>query len=98
MNLRLLFRRAARAEFDDGADWYEQRRAGLGAAFTVAVQRTLNQIAAHPDFYPQVYQDVREALVSGYPYCVYYREERNQVVVLSVFHTARDPSIWQRRV
>jgi hypothetical protein len=43
----------------------EQRRAGLGAAFTTAVQRTLNQIAAHPDFYPQVYQDVREALVSG---------------------------------
>ena len=71
--------------------------AGLGAAFTAAVQRVLDQIAAQPDFYPQVYQDVREALVSGYPYCVYYREEPGQVVVLSVFHGSRDPSIWQGR-
>jgi hypothetical protein len=40
---------------------------------------------------------VREALVSGYPYGVYYREEPNQVVILSVFQAARDPSIWQGR-
>ncbi len=97
MSLPIVFRRAARAEFDDAADWYEQRRAGLGAAFTAAVQRVLDQIAAQPDFYPQVYQDVREAQVSGYPHCVYCREESGRVVVLSVFHTARDPSIWQGR-
>ena len=97
MSLPVVFRRSARAEFDDAADWYEQRRAGLGAAFTAAVQRVLGQIAAQPDFYPQVYQDVREALVAGYPYCAYYREEPDRVVVLSVFHTARDPSIWQGR-
>ena len=97
MKLPIVFRRAARAEFDDAADWYEQRRSGLGAAFAVAVQRVLDQIAAQPDFYPQALQDGREALVAGYPYCVYYREEPNQVVVLSVFHTARNPSIWQDR-
>jgi plasmid stabilization system protein ParE len=97
MSLPIVFRRLARAEFDDAADWYEQRRAGLGAAFTAAVQHVLDKIAAQPDSYPQVYQDVREALVPGYPYCAYYREEPAQVVVLSVFHTARDPSIWQGR-
>ena|SRR5581483_1355652 len=97
MSLPVVFRRAARAEFDDAADWYEQRRAGLGTAFTAAVQGLLDQIAAQPDFYPQVYQDVREALVSGYPYCVYDREESSRVLVLSVFHTARDPAIWQGR-
>ncbi len=97
MSLPIVFRRAARAEYDDVADWYDQRRAGLGVAFTAEVQRVLDQIAAQPDVYPQVYQDVREALVSGYPYCVYYREEPGQVVVMSVFHTARDPSIWQGR-
>ncbi len=97
MSLPLVFRRAARAEFDDAADGYEQRRTGLGAVFTAAVQQVLQQIAAQPDCYPRVHQDVREALVSGYPYCIYYREEPGQVVVLSVFHTVRDPSIWQSR-
>ena len=97
MSLPIVFRRAARTEFDDAADWYEQRRAGLGTAFTAAVQRVLDQIADQPDFYARVYLDVREALVSGYPYCVYYREEPGQVVILSIFHTARDPSTWQDR-
>jgi plasmid stabilization system protein ParE len=57
----------------------------------------LDRIAEQPDFYAQVFEDVREALVSGYPYAVYYRVEAGQVIVLAVFHTARDPSIWQNR-
>jgi plasmid stabilization system protein ParE len=71
--------------------------AGLGAAFTAAVQQVLDRVAAQPDFYPQVYGDVREALVPGFPYCIYYREESRRVLVLSVFHTARDPPVWQSR-
>lgn len=31
MSIPVVFRRAARAEFDDAADWYEQRQSGLGA-------------------------------------------------------------------
>lgn len=97
MSLPFLFRRAARTEYDEAADWYEARRAGLGAAFTGAVQDVLDRIAAQPDLYPEVYQDVREALVPGYPYCVYYREDSGRIIVLSVFHTARDPAVWQGR-
>ena len=36
--------------------------------------------------------------MTGYPYCVYYRIEEDRVLVLAVFHTARDPAIWQNRV
>lgn len=97
MSLPVVFRRAARAEFDTAADWYEERREGLGPAFAAAVQRVVDRIASQPDFYAQVYRGVREALVAGYPYCVYYRAEPNQIVVLSIFHSARDPSIWQGR-
>jgi toxin ParE1/3/4 len=98
MSLPVIFRRAAQAEFDDSANWYEQRQAGLGQAFTAAVQQLLDRIAAQPTFYPQVLQDVREALVPGYPFCIYYREEPGQLLVLAIFHTGRDPSIWQGRV
>jgi toxin ParE1/3/4 len=97
MNRPIIFRRAARAEFDDAANWYEGMRPGLGAAFTRAVQQVLDRIAGKPEFYPKVHHDVREALVRGFPYCVYYREEPGYVLVLSVFHTSRDPKIWQSR-
>lgn len=97
MSLPIVFRRVARTEFDEAADWYEQRQTTLGMTFVAAVQRILDVIASQPKLYPQVYQDVREALVSGYPFCIYYREEAGRVVVLSVFHTSRGPSIWQDR-
>ncbi len=97
MSLPIVFHRAARIEFDDAADWYEQRRTGLGRTFTAAVHQVLNQISTQADFYPRVYHNVREALVPGFPYCVYYHDQPEQVVVISVFHSARDPARWQRR-
>lgn len=97
MSLRVLFRRAARAEFDEAVDWYEKRRTGLGDRFAVAVDAILDGIVAQPDFYPIVMEDIREALIPGFPYCVYYRVGPRAIRVLSVFHTARDPSIWQSR-
>lgn len=97
MSLPVAFLRIARVEFDNAANWYEVRRAGLGMTFTNSVERVLNRIAEHPDFYAQAYKDVREALVPRYPYCVYYRIADAGILVLSVFHTARDPSVWQGR-
>ena len=84
-------------EFDDAADWYDQRRRGRGAAFTAAVRQVLTQIAAAPDSYPLVHMDIREAAVPGYPYAVYYRVDPSQITVLAVYHTSRDPSGWQSR-
>lgn len=97
MTLPIVFRRAARGEFDEAADWYEQRQPGLGARFTAAVQRVIDLIAANPRLHAKVFQDVRKGVVSGFPYNVYYREEPRRVLIIAVFHTSRDPSIWQRR-
>ena len=98
MSLPVNFRPVARIEFDEAADWYELRRAGLGAAFTVAVRKVIDRIGEQPQFYAEVFEDIREALVDGFPYCVYYRVETAQISVLAVFHTARDPSQWQKRL
>jgi toxin ParE1/3/4 len=97
MNLPVILRRLAQAEFDDAADWYESQRAGRGAAFTAAVREVLADLGSRPEAHPEVYGDVREALVARYPYAVYYRPEPGQITVLAIFHTSRDPAEWQRR-
>jgi len=98
MTLPIVFRRAAQCEFIEAAEWYEKRRIGRGAKFTAAVREVLSRIAGQPDFYAQVLDDVREALVPKNPYCVYYRVDGERILVLSVFHTSRDPGVWQTRV
>ena len=94
---RVVLRPPARAGFDEAGDWYERQRPGLGPAFAAAVQEVFNRIAAQPQLHPVVLRDIRRAVVRGFPYCVYYRERPSTVVVLSVFHTSRDPSVWQGR-
>src|SRR5262245_62317715 len=97
MSFPVVWRRIARREFDDAADWYEERRAGLGAKFIDQVQQVFARIGENPQMYAVVHEDVREALVRRFPYAVYFRAEPDQVVVLAVIHTSRDPAVWQSR-
>ena len=97
MTLALVFRPVAQAEIDAAAAWYEGQKPGLGEDFVAEVQQVLNTMANHPERYPVADGDVREAPVSSFPYCVYYRVKPDRVVVVAVFHTSRDPSIWQGR-
>ena len=98
MSLPLDVTPAAQDEIADGHDYYERYRAGAGPEFVEAVQVIFDRITAFPRYGRLVLRDARKAVLVGYPYCVYYREVAGTIVVLSVFHTSRDPSVWQARV
>jgi len=98
MSFPIRFLPEARDEYDAAADYYEQQQAGLGGDFIARVREVLQRIAANPKLHGAVYQDVRKAIVRRFPYIVLYREDAGEVIVISVFHTARDPSVWQSRI
>jgi plasmid stabilization system protein ParE len=97
MSLPVELRDDARQEYDEAVDWYEQQQPGKGVRFIAAVRQVFRRISVNPQFYRVVVLDIRRALVQGFPYCVYYFEEAHRVVVISVFHTSRDPANWQGR-
>jgi plasmid stabilization system protein ParE len=97
MSLPVRLQRAAQAEYDEAVDWYEARRSGLGVRFLGALQETIEAIGEQPDRFPEVEVGVREAMVSSWPYCVYYQVRSDHVMVIAVFHSSRDPAVWQWR-
>ena len=97
MSLSVRLRRAAQAEYDEAVDWYEARRTGYGLRFLATVRQVLDNVSAQPDRWPEVWPGVREALVPKWPYAIYYETHPDHVMVLAVFHTSRDPSVWQTR-
>jgi plasmid stabilization system protein ParE len=97
MSLPVVLRPEARAEFDEAFDWYEQQRSGLGVDFTTQVQEVFDRISATPERYAQIFQDIRRVVVRRFPYSIFYKVESRQVVVLAVFHSRRNPRIWQER-
>jgi plasmid stabilization system protein ParE len=97
VSLPVVLRDEAQAEFDEAFDYYEAQQAGLGVDFLTRVQRVFDRIAANPLMHGVVLSDIRKAVVSRFPYCVFYRPHADRIEVIAVFHSRRDPSIWQGR-
>jgi toxin ParE1/3/4 len=93
----VVFRAIAQGEADEAARWYEKQRPGLGVEFLAELGRVVEVIGGQPDRYPEVLNDTREAPLARFPYCVYYRVRLGRVAVTAVFHTARNPELWQSR-
>ncbi len=98
MTLRVVFRRAAKNEFEDAAAWYGERGSGLGDEFVREIDQAIASAAAAPQRYPAVFGDVRRTVARRFPFAVYFRVRSDALVVLAVFHGRRNPTIWRRRV
>jgi toxin ParE1/3/4 len=93
------FLEAAEIEAAEAIDWYEEKQAGLGTAFRESVESAISSIQANPFAYPIVQgSKVRRALTERFPYSIIYSVETDAILVVSVFHTSRNPIIWRGRV
>jgi plasmid stabilization system protein ParE len=97
MTLNVVFRPAARAEFDGATLWYEDRQPGLGIQFVAEIERAVDLASRYPDRYPIMHKEIRCIRARRFPYSIFYVAKAEQIVVLAVFHARREPAMWQAR-
>ena len=97
MSRRFVVRPEAEAELDEAAAWYSERSYGLGAEFVRVVDAAFSAIARSPFRFPEVHPPVRRAVLRRFPYAIMFRVTKEEIVVLSVFHSRRDPKRWTSR-
>ncbi len=86
-------------EADDAVAWYEGHRAGLGTALRESIEKTIELMIEHPLAFPIIEgSNVRRALVGRFPYVIIFGLKDDEITVLSVFHTSRNPIIWRGRI
>ena len=78
--------------------WYEGRRSGLGEEFLSSVDACVEGTCRQPGMWPVVHENYRRALVRRFPYAIFYEHTEGRVTIYAVFHTARDPHKWRRRL
>ncbi|MBV5272740.1 MAG: type II toxin-antitoxin system RelE/ParE family toxin [Lamprocystis purpurea] len=78
--------------------WYEGRRCGLGEEFLSCVDARIQAICRMPEINARVHKEYRRALVRRFPYAVFYEYVADTVTVFCIFHTARSPEKWRRRL
>ncbi len=62
------------------------------------LDRHFTLLSEAPRQFPVAFRDVRRAVVSRFPYSIYFFIEPGTVVVIAVMHNRRDPSLWQSRL
>ena len=93
----MIIRAEAEADLADARTWYERREDGLGGTFLERVEEALRQIERLPESHRVVYGSVRRVQVRRFPFLVYYTIVADEVVVIGVVHSHRDPNIWRSR-
>ncbi len=98
MTRRVYLRPEAEEEIGHAAEWYAERGLELGSAFLDEVSRTIAALQSAPERYPIVDASIRKAVLRRFPYLLLYRATDEEVVVISCFHTRRDPREWRERL
>jgi toxin ParE1/3/4 len=96
MNYRLILRQEAERDLDQAYSWYNEKVPGLGSDFLVVVERALESIQVNPARFPIVYRKVHRALVRRFPYGIFFVTNGDQIAILAIMHTARDPDKWRQ--
>lgn len=98
MKYEVRIRPEAQIEFSQSVDWYEDRQLGLGSRFIESVDVAIKAISEFPEQSPRVYRDIRCKSVKRFPYQIYYRILKQDIVeILSIFHVRQYPGVWQSR-
>ena len=88
----------ADAELAEARQWYAHQRQDLDLEFMDSVDEALTRVVRNPHLYPIVYRNVRRAVVRRFPFAIFFDISEDEIPVIAVFHSRRDPEDWQSRV
>jgi plasmid stabilization system protein ParE len=88
----------ADAELAEARQWYAHQREDLDLEFMECIDDALSRVVRNPQLYPIVYRTLRRAVVRRFPFAMFYEVTADEIQVVAVFHSRRDPETWKSRV
>jgi len=92
------FLKAAEGELDEGIDYYNAQRSGLGFEFLDQVQSAVARIKQYPDAWQQLSQRTRRCLIKQFPYGIIYQIRSDEILIVAITHLHRKPDYWTNRL
>ena len=89
--MQILYVPEVAEDLAEARDWYETRSDGLGIEFIRMAYAVFAELQEFPAKDEEVYGSFRRALLSRFPYSIYYYCVDDVITVYGLFHAARDP-------
>ena len=78
---------------------YELRREGLGIEFLTAVREAVRLITQNPSAWQaSEHAPVRRFVMERFPFTIVYTELAEEILIVAVAHSSREPGYWRRRL
>lgn len=94
---KITFRPGFEHDYRAASDRYDGERLGLGNEFSEELESSVRRLIENPESFPLMDEIVRVCRLRRFPYGIYFRVSRNEVVITSVIHLHRDDSAWKSR-
>jgi plasmid stabilization system protein ParE len=80
---------SARHDIAEAEDWYEEREPGLGAQFRAEFYDAITRISDNPFLYPELLYGNRRLVLRRFPYNIWFRVTRSEVLIMAIIHGKR---------
>ncbi len=92
MAWHILLSSKAKADIQDGINWYKSKQKGLGKRFHAEVKSSISRLRKSP-FHAIKYNEVRCIQPHKFPYLIHYiiNEHDQTIIILGVLNTSMDP-------
>jgi len=100
MKARKIISTFAKEDLSETVKWYESQQKGLGKRFLNEMKEAFDVISKYPTGFQIRYDDYRIYFTKIFSYGVHYKylAEKNEIHITAIFHTARNPQIWEQRI
>ena len=77
---------------------YETQLKGLGLRYKTQAKKQINSLKKDPYLFSIKYNEIRCRKIEKFPFLIHYliNENTKTVTVFAVFHTSRNPEIWNK--
>ncbi|MDP5092414.1 MAG: type II toxin-antitoxin system RelE/ParE family toxin [Polaribacter sp.] len=87
-------------DLQEAKKWYQEKNELLAEEFKSEVNKEIDYIGEHPQHYQRKYKELRQSLVTRFPFAIFYlvNENQKQIIVFGILHTSRNPEIARKRI
>ncbi|KAA6183805.1 type II toxin-antitoxin system RelE/ParE family toxin [Thiohalocapsa marina] len=83
---------SARRDLAAGFRFYQRQAPGLGGYFLDSLSSDIDSLLISAGVHAKAFRRYHRLLSKRFPYAIYYRMQGQEVRVVAVFHSRRDPA------
>jgi len=99
MNYKFVNRPAVAEDLKDVVDYYKNISPHLAKQFLFRIREAKSYVSQYPQGFQVKYKNIRTVLLKQFPYHIHYFVDENnqQIVILAIIHTYRNPKDYSKR-